>query len=146
MSRAALPKRAAAPPGRKWPRVQRRKVRLDQTSGFDLPGQGFDQERWNRPLLSDEHFSVDGTLIEALASHKTFKPKKGSDQSDGGQSRGQTRKNDARPSTTDPQARPMGAMHYGHLASAHVAKVVLEHASLFGIKPGGNVVAMEGLQ
>ena len=28
-----------------------------------------------KPLLSDEHFSVDGTLIEAWASHKSFKPK-----------------------------------------------------------------------
>src|SRR6478735_7299940 len=27
------------------------------------------------PLLSDEHFSVDGTLIEAWASMKSFKPK-----------------------------------------------------------------------
>ncbi len=27
------------------------------------------------PLLSDEHFSVDGTLIEAWAGHKSFKPK-----------------------------------------------------------------------
>src|SRR5882757_10300318 len=30
-----------------------------------------------KPLLSDEHFSVDGTLIEAWASHKSFKPKDG---------------------------------------------------------------------
>src|SRR3974377_942892 len=29
------------------------------------------------PLLSDEHFSVDGTLIEAWASMKSFKPKAG---------------------------------------------------------------------
>jgi hypothetical protein len=29
-----------------------------------------------KPLLSDEHFSVDGTLIEAWASHKSFKPKR----------------------------------------------------------------------
>ena len=28
-----------------------------------------------KPLLSDEHFSVDGTLIEAWASHKSFRPK-----------------------------------------------------------------------
>src|SRR5260221_4746738 len=28
-------------------------------------------------LLSDEHFTVDGTLIEAWASHKSFRPKKG---------------------------------------------------------------------
>ena len=27
-----------------------------------------------KPLLSDEHFSVDGTLIEAWASHKSFQP------------------------------------------------------------------------
>src|SRR5262249_52829818 len=29
------------------------------------------------PLLSDEHFSVDGTLIEAWASQKSFRPKDG---------------------------------------------------------------------
>ena len=32
-----------------------------------------------KPLLSDEHFSVDGTLIEAWASHKSFRPKAGGD-------------------------------------------------------------------
>jgi len=32
-----------------------------------------------KPLLSDEHFSVDGTLIEAWASHKSFKPKRSKD-------------------------------------------------------------------
>ncbi len=31
-----------------------------------------------RKLLSSEHFSVDGTLIEALASMKSFMPKDGS--------------------------------------------------------------------
>ena len=34
------------------------------------------------PLLSDEHFSVDGTLIEAWASMKSFKPKAGADGSE----------------------------------------------------------------
>jgi transposase len=34
------------------------------------------------PLLSDEHFSVDGTLIEAWASMKSFKPKAGPDGSE----------------------------------------------------------------
>ena len=57
-----------------------------------------------RPLLSDEHFSVDGTLIEAWASQKSFRPKDGADPGDGGQFRGQTRKNDTHQSTTDPQA------------------------------------------
>jgi len=34
-----------------------------------------------KPLLSDEHFSVDGTLIEAWASMKSFRPKDGSGES-----------------------------------------------------------------
>ncbi len=33
-----------------------------------------------KPLLSDEHFSVDGTLIEAWASMKSFRAKDGSDE------------------------------------------------------------------
>ena len=33
----------------------------------------------SRDLLSSEHFTVDGTLIEAWASHKSFKPKEGAD-------------------------------------------------------------------
>ena len=38
-----------------------------------------------KPLLSDEHFSVDGTLIEAWASQKSFRPKDGSGDDDGAQ-------------------------------------------------------------
>ena len=33
-------------------------------------------------LLSDEHFSVDGTMIEAWASHKSFRPKDRDDSKD----------------------------------------------------------------
>ena len=58
-----------------------------------------------KPLLSDEHFSVDGTLIEAWASHKSFKPKDGDDDNDGANFHGQTRKNDTHASTTDPEAK-----------------------------------------
>jgi len=36
-----------------------------------------------RQLLSGEHFSVDGTLIQAWAGHKSFKPKDGGDNDDG---------------------------------------------------------------
>lgn len=57
-----------------------------------------------RPLLSDEHFSVDGTLIEAWASYKSFKPKDDKD-GDGTDFHGQKRKNDTHQSTTDPEAR-----------------------------------------
>ena len=76
-------------------------------------------------LLSSDHFTVDGTLIEAWASHKSFQPKKRQkskkakrrergrkDGPGGGGSRnetvsfhGQKRLNDTHESTTDPEAR-----------------------------------------
>lgn len=59
-------------------------------------------------LVSDEHFSVDGTLLEAWASHKSFRPKDDDDRNDGGDGsdfRGETRCNDTHASTTDPDAR-----------------------------------------
>jgi transposase len=59
-----------------------------------------------KPLLSDEHFSVDGTLIEAWASQKSFRPRDGSGDEDGGANfHGQKRKNDTHASTTDPDSR-----------------------------------------
>ncbi len=58
-----------------------------------------------KPLLSDEHFSVDGTLIEAWASHKSFKPKDGGDGDDGADFHGQKRRNDTHASTSDPDAK-----------------------------------------
>src|SRR5881398_930868 len=58
-----------------------------------------------KPLLSDEHFSVDGTLIEAWASHKSFKPKRAKNDDDGSNFHGQVRKNDTHQSTTDPEAK-----------------------------------------
>jgi transposase len=61
-------------------------------------------------LLSDEHFSVDGTLIEAWASQKSFKPKDGpraprEGGNDGMEFRGQKRRNETHQSRTDPEAR-----------------------------------------
>jgi transposase len=64
-------------------------------------------------LLSTDHFSVDGTLIEAWASLKSFKPRDGSDEPpprDGGRNReadfhGRKRSNETHGSTTDPEAR-----------------------------------------
>jgi transposase len=57
-----------------------------------------------RGLLSDEHFTVDGTLIEAWASHKSFRPKDG-DEGGGENFHGTRRKNETHESTTDPEAR-----------------------------------------
>jgi len=71
-----------------------------------------------KTLLSDEHFSVDGTLIEAWASMKSFRPKNGPQGGqDGGATgaqggrnaerdfHGEARSNDTHASTSDPQAR-----------------------------------------
>jgi transposase len=54
--------------------------------------------------LSGEHFSVDGTLIQAWAGHKSFTRKDGSDD-DTGNFKGKSRSNDTHESTTDADAR-----------------------------------------
>jgi transposase len=57
-------------------------------------------------LLSDEHFTVDGTLIEAWASHKSFRPKDSTDDTGGGSNfHGNKRRNETHESKTDPEAR-----------------------------------------
>jgi transposase len=56
-------------------------------------------------FMSDEHFTVDGTLIQAWASQKSFRPKDGSGDGDGTNFHGQKRSNDTHESTTDPDAR-----------------------------------------
>jgi len=65
-----------------------------------------------KQLLSTDHFSVDGTLIEAWASMKSVKPKDGSGEppADGGRNaevdfHGEGRSNRTHGSTTDPDAR-----------------------------------------
>lgn len=55
--------------------------------------------------LSDEHFTVDGTLIEAWASQKSFQKKDDSDDGDGANFHGQQRRNDTHRSKTDPEAK-----------------------------------------
>src|SRR5215469_1867161 len=57
-----------------------------------------------KPHLSDEHFTVDGTLIEAWASQKSFQKKDGGD-GDGSQYRGERRSNETHQCKTDPEAK-----------------------------------------
>ena len=76
-----------------------------------------------KKLMSSDHFSVDGTLIEAWASMKSFKPKDGSgNEPPPGSGRnaevdfkGEKRSNETHASTTDPEARlyRKGAGHGG---------------------------------
>ena len=62
-------------------------------------------------FLSDDHFSVDGTLVEAWASLKSFRANDGSDEPPAPgrngerQFQGEKRKNDTHSSTTDPDAK-----------------------------------------
>ena len=56
-------------------------------------------------LMSDEHFTVDGTLIEAWASQKSFQRKDGGSDGDGRDFHGHERKNETHASHTDPDAR-----------------------------------------
>ncbi len=72
---------------------------------------GVVEHRKVRRLISRDHFSVDGTLIEAWASMKSFRPKGGDDgDAPSGRNaerdfRGETRSNKSHASTTDPDAR-----------------------------------------
>lgn len=99
-------------------------------------------------LLSKEHFSVDGTLIQAWASHKSFVRKDGTDNEPpqgGGRNRqanwkGKRRSNDTHASTTDPDARlykksdkmPAILCYQGHVLmenrSGLVVGAVVSHA------------------
>jgi hypothetical protein len=64
-----------------------------------------------RELLSSEHFSVDGTLIEASASMKSFRPKDGGGEPPAAgrngerDFHGEKRSNETHASTSDPDAR-----------------------------------------
>ena len=65
---------------------------------------------WTKYLTSSgmsslRSLTVDGTLIQAWASQKSFRSKDGSDDDDGTDFRGQKRSNDTHQSTTDPDAR-----------------------------------------
>ncbi len=58
-----------------------------------------------KKFMSDDHFTVDGTMIQAWASQKSFRAKDGSDDDDGSDFHGHKRSNDTHESTTDPDAR-----------------------------------------
>jgi transposase len=86
-------------------------------------------------LLSDEHFSVDGTLIEAWASHKSFQRKDGggqkpSDDDPGNPTvdfHGERRSNDTHQSTTDPESR-LARKSGGHEARmAYCGNIIIEN-------------------
>jgi hypothetical protein len=78
-------------------------------------------------LMSDEHFTVDGTLIEAWASQKSFQPKDGSGDGDGRDFHGQTRKNDTHASTTDPDSRLYRRTNHGESKLAYLGHLLIKN-------------------
>jgi transposase len=88
-----------------------------------------------KPLLSDEHFSVDGTMIEAWASIKSFKPKDGSGEppAAGRNSevdfRGQPRSTETHASTTDPDARLYKKAAGQAAKLCHLGHVLMENGN-----------------
>src|SRR6266853_4729722 len=96
-----------------------------------------------KPLLSDEHFSVDGTLIEAWASQKSFRPKDGcGDDDDGVNFHGQKRKNETHASTSDPDSRL-----YRKAAGREAKLCYMGHATMenrHGLAVAGMVTLADG--
>lgn len=86
-------------------------------------------------LLSSEHFSVDGTLIEAWASMKSFRPKDGSGEPLGpGRNgerdfHGEARSNETHASTTDPDARLYRKAKGQAAKLCHMGHVLIENRS-----------------
>jgi transposase len=79
------------------------------------------------PYMSDEHFTVDGTLIEAWASQKSFQRKDGPPDGDGRDFRGQSRKNDTHASKTDPDAKLYRRSHHGEARLSYLGHLVIEN-------------------
>ena len=100
-------------------------------------------------LTSDEHFSVDGTLIEAWASMKSFRPKDepptkgGSGRNAAVDFRGETRSNDTHESTTDPDCRLYKKAHGQAAKLCHLGHLLMENRNGFIVDttvtpPSGN--------
>jgi transposase len=102
-------------------------------------------------LLSREHFSVDGTLIQAWASHKSFKPQADDDdQTPDGPGRnaqadwrGKPRSNDTHASTTDPDSRLFRKSKSAPAILAYQGHVLMENRS--GLVVGAVVTHADGL-
>ena len=103
-------------------------------------------------LLSRDHFSVDGTLINAWASTKSFRPKQENNDSSGGagdggrnQERdfhGQKRSNDSHASTTDPEARLYRKSDGMESRLCYIGHALMENRH--GLVVGGTITIASG--
>ena len=98
-------------------------------------------------LLSDEHFTVDGTLLEAWASHKSFRPRDQDPPAGSGSNptvdfHGDRRRNTTHQSTTDPDARLFKKTGGSESRLSYLGHVLLEHRS--GLIVGATVTPADG--
>lgn len=77
-------------------------------------------------LLSDEHFTVDGTLLEAWASKKSYQPK-AKPPVQGSGSRGEVLRRDTHGSKTDPDAQLYRKAGSGEYKLCHMAHLLIEN-------------------
>jgi transposase len=85
-------------------------------------------------LLSSDHFTVDGTLLEAWASHKSFRPRDDDEPPTGGSNptvdfHGQRRTNATHQSTTDPDARLYKKAQGREARLGYLGHLLMEHRS-----------------
>jgi transposase len=99
------------------------------------------QQAKEAQLLSDEHFSVDGTLIRAWASHKSFVPKDGPPPPSSGSHtnpevdfKGKKRSNDTHASTTDPDAQLFAKSNKQESLPAYLGHVLMENRSKLALE------------
>lgn len=96
-------------------------------------------------LLSSEHFSVDGSLIEAAASMKSFRPNDEDDDQDGNgwaDFTGKKRSNTTHTSKTDPESRLMRKGSGKEAKLSHLLNVLDENRN--GLVVAVNVVQATG--
>lgn len=79
--------------------------RLMSSHVDELLFEAIKKQAYARQLMSRDHFSVDGTLLEACASLKSFRPRDDSDDDDDENFHGHKRKNETHRSRTDPDAK-----------------------------------------
>jgi len=119
---------------------------VDHDVGKQLLGAVVRQAR-NKGLVSDEHFSVDGTLIQAWASMKSFQPKDDPKPPSSGSNaevdfRGQKRSNDTHESKTDPECRLFKKAKGQESRLAYLGHALMENRS--GLAIDGCVTQASG--
>lgn len=86
-----------------------------------------------RQLLSDEHFTVDGTMIEAWASRRSFQEKKDPPEQGSGRG-GEKLLRDTHESKTDPESRFYKKSAAGEAKPSYLGHVVMENRNGLVVK------------